>query len=153
VELICKEMGPFAQQKSIQLECGVSGLDFQLACDLEKLLQVFSNIVGNAIKFSERDTRIEIRASRWGSQGSITVQDQGPGIPVDQLPHIFDRYWQSKETAHLGTGLGLAIAKGIVDAHLGQILVKSQLGKGTTFEVVLPTHNQAIIDSTVAFHH
>ena len=79
-----------------------------------------------------------MRADRTGDVVRFAVTDRGPGIAAEQLPHIFDRYWQVKETAQLGTGLGLAIAKGIVEAHGGRIWVESEVGKGTTFFFTLP---------------
>ncbi|HLM45687.1 MAG TPA: HAMP domain-containing sensor histidine kinase, partial [Myxococcaceae bacterium] len=64
--------------------------------------------------------------------------DSGPGIPRDRLPHVFDPYWQAKETARQGTGLGLYIARGIVEAHGGRLWVESEPGQGSTFFFTLP---------------
>jgi len=72
------------------------------------------------------------------------VTDTGPGIPEDQLPRLFDRYWQAKRTARLGTGLGLTIAKGIIEAQGGRIGVESKLGIGSTFFFTLPRANPPI---------
>ena len=68
----------------------------------------------------------------------FSVSDTGPGIPADQLAHIFERYWQSRRTARHGAGLGLPIAKGIVEAHAGSIRAESERGSGTTLIFTLP---------------
>ena len=68
----------------------------------------------------------------------FSVADTGTGIRPDELPHVFDRYWQAKETARLGTGLGLSIAEGLVEAHGGRIWVESTPGRGSTFFFTIP---------------
>ena len=75
----------------------------------------------------------------------FSVEDTGCGIPEANLPHVFDRYWQAKETAHLGTGLVLAIAKGLVEAHGGTISVASRVGHGTTFSFTLPLASKPVV--------
>jgi signal transduction histidine kinase len=104
-----------------------------IRCDKERMLQVFSNIIGNAIKFSPEQGQIFIRADKRRDVVTFSVRDEGPGIPPEHLPHLFNRYWQAPSTARLGTGLGLAIVHGIITAHGGRIWVESKLGKGTTF--------------------
>ena len=68
----------------------------------------------------------------------FAVKDTGPGIPKEQLPHLFNRYWQARKLAQEGSGLGLYIAKGIIEAHGGQLWVESQVGSGSTFFFTLP---------------
>ncbi|HEX2718592.1 MAG TPA: ATP-binding protein [Gemmatimonadaceae bacterium] len=106
--------------------------------DRERILQVLGNLAGNAVKFTPRDGTITVGA-RSSSAGAATifVADTGPGIPAEQLPHLFDRYWQANARDRRGVGLGLAIAKGIVEAHGGTIEVESEVGKGTTFSFTL----------------
>ena len=86
----------------------------------------------------------------YGRTGELvacfSVEDTGRGIVADDLPFVFDRYWQAKETAHLGTGLGLAIAKGIVVAHGGSISVDSQIGRGTKFSFTIPLARSPRVD-------
>lgn len=82
---------------------------------------------------------------------TFAVIDEGPGIAPEDLPHVFERYWQAGETKQLGTGLGLAIAKGIVEAHGGQLGVESELGKGSTFTFTLPVAPRAV-DQPPAAH-
>jgi signal transduction histidine kinase len=107
--------------------------------DRARMIQVFSNLVGNAIKFTPPDGRIEVAIHDTESGSvSFSVRDTGTGIAPDALPHVFDRYWQPEQTRGQGTGLGLAIAKGIVEAHGGRISARSRLGEGSTFFFTLP---------------
>ncbi len=126
-----------ASQKGLRVDADVVG-DIAVLCDRGRMLQVFSNLIGNAIKFTPRGGAITIRVEPRARDVRFFVSDTGPGIPTDQLPHIFERFWQAKRTARLGTGLGLTIAKGIIEAHGGQIGVESQVGGGSTFFFTLP---------------
>jgi signal transduction histidine kinase len=103
--------------------------------------QVFLNILTNAIQAITREGRIEIKS--WSGNGEIhfAFSDSGGGIPAELLPRIFDPFFTTKETGK-GTGLGLGICYQIVKKHGGQIKVKSQLGVGSTFEVILPIKQQ-----------
>ncbi|MGH7269845.1 MAG: ATP-binding protein [Polyangiaceae bacterium] len=111
--------------------------DTHVLCDRGRLLQVFSNLLGNAIKFTPNDGTVTVRVEPHEDKVRFSIEDTGSGIPEDQLPHIFERYWQAKRTARLGTGLGLSIAKGIIEAHGGTIAVFSQIGVGSTFSFTL----------------
>jgi len=106
--------------------------------DAARLEQVLSNVIGNAIKYTPRGGGIALRA-RADDDATVTVEvsDTGPGIPADQLPHVFDRYWQSARTGRHGAGLGLPIAKGIIEAHGGKIWVSSEAGGGATVRFTL----------------
>ncbi|MEP6861123.1 MAG: hybrid sensor histidine kinase/response regulator [Deltaproteobacteria bacterium] len=107
--------------------------------DRRRLLQVFSNILGNAVKFTPASGRVSVRAIPIeGPYIQFAIADSGPGIRQHELPFVFDRFWQAKETAKAGTGLGLAICKGIVQQHGGSIWVESQPGSGTTFYFTMP---------------
>ena len=123
----------------------------RVMADAERVVQILSNVVGNAIKFTPRGGRVTVAVERAGPElpengGEpaapavlFIVRDDGPGFPAAQLPHIFDRYWQSRRTGRTsGAGLGLPIAKGIVEAHGGRIRVASAEGEGTTVEFTLP---------------
>lgn len=110
----------------------------QVPCDRERVIQVLSNLVGNAVKFTPAGEQIALRAEADPAGVRFSIADRGPGIPGDDLPHVFDRYWQAKKTARLGIGLGLSIAKGIVDAHGGRIWAESEPGRGSTFFFTLP---------------
>ncbi|HEX7018425.1 MAG TPA: PAS domain S-box protein [Gemmatimonadaceae bacterium] len=107
--------------------------------DAERLQQVLSNLVGNACKFTSAGGTITIRVERAGDSAQVSVNDTGRGIPAEDLPHLFDRFWQSRRGARQrGTGLGLAIAKGIVEAHGGRLWAESTEGSGSTFYFTIP---------------
>lgn len=131
-------LGPLAAAKRIALVTDLSPALPNVVADRERILQVFSNLGGNAIKFTREDGRIEIRAIVRDATVEFAVRDTGPGIAPEDLPHIFDRFWQSRKTARAGVGLGLAIAKGIVESHDGGMRVESELGSGSTFTFTLP---------------
>jgi PAS domain S-box-containing protein len=130
---------PLAVGSSIVLESSVpEGLPPVLA-DSARIQQVLSNLVGNAVKFTPRDGRITVCAEQVGGEIRFAVIDTGPGIPPEQVPHIFGQFWQASSSDRRGIGLGLAIAKGIVEAHKGTIWVESHVGLGSTFYFTLPT--------------
>jgi signal transduction histidine kinase len=106
--------------------------------DRHRVLQVLSNLIGNAMKFTPPGGMITYRAEPHDTTVQITVADTGPGIPNENLGDIFNPYWQAKRTARLGAGLGLPIAKGIVESHGGRIWVESEPGAGTKFHFTLP---------------
>jgi len=108
-----------------------------------RLLQVFTNLLGNAIKFNREKGSIKVKATYKSGDDKVTVSiaDTGVGIPKDKLPRIFDRFYQVDGTTsrkYGGTGLGLAITKSIVEAHGGRIWAESEVGKGSTFYFTLP---------------
>src|SRR6185437_2609759 len=96
------------------------------------LMQVLSNLLGNALKFTPEGRKITAQAMMAGDAVRISVVDAGSGIAEADLAHIFDRYWQANRQGAAGAGLGLAICKGIVEAHGGRIGATSTLGRGTT---------------------
>jgi PAS domain S-box-containing protein len=128
-----------AEANGITLECQLPPSLGSFPCDSNRLNQVLSNLLGNAIKFTPDGGTIRIEALETPSEIIISVADTGYGMAPEQLPKVFDRYWQAESTKRLGTGLGLAIAEGIVKAHGGRIWVESDLGKGTRFSFAIPT--------------
>ncbi|HEY0243177.1 MAG TPA: ATP-binding protein [Gemmatimonadaceae bacterium] len=138
VNEVMESATPLAGAKQIRVSGETSSDLPQVASDRERILQVFTNLIGNAIKFTPRGGEIRILASHDSGEVRFTVADSGPGIPAEHLDHVFDRYWQAKSTAKLGTGLGLSIAKGIVEAHGGRIWVESPPGSGAQFNFTLP---------------
>lgn len=109
--------------------------------DEDRINEVLGNLLSNAFKFTPRDGRVDLAVSGGGEQVVIEVRDTGVGIEPEQLPRVFDKFFQADnqaKTAAKGTGLGLAIAREIVEAHGGTISAESELGKGTTFRVMLP---------------
>jgi signal transduction histidine kinase/PAS domain-containing protein len=110
--------------------------------DRQRVLQVFENLIGNALKFTPPGGRITVGVVPQADCVLCSIRDTGPGIPAEALPHLFDRFWQarrSREDSRSGAGLGLAIAKGIVEAHGGRIWVESAPGEGSTFYFTIPT--------------
>lgn len=103
--------------------------------------EVFGNLLANALKFSPRGGRITLRASGHGGMVTFEIVDQGPAIPQDALPHVFDRYYRGRDVSgRVGTGLGLPIARAGVEAHGGTIEVETSPTGGTVFRVTLPIH-------------
>lgn len=131
---------PMADEKSQTLRVEVApGLS--VGGDRERLLQVMSNLLGNAVKFAPRNGTITARASVQDGWVHCTVSDDGPGIEPDLLDRVFEPYWSGESSK--GTGLGLSIVKGIVEAHGGTTSVQSQPGKGTTVGFRLPVAEPA----------
>ncbi len=129
---------PLASASHLRVETEVPEPSPMVSSDRERILQVFANLIGNAIKFTPKGGEIRIHAVCDSSEIRFVVADTGPGIPAEHLDHVFDRYWQAKSTAKLGTGLGLSIAKGIVEAHGGRIWVESPPNSGAQFNFTLP---------------
>ena len=128
---------PLAEQKGVRFTARVEEEGLLVAADRERLVQVLANLVANAIKFTERDGRVELRAGAARDRVCFDVRDTGKGIPAEVQPRLFERYWRSGSRAE-GVGLGLYIAKAIVTAHGGDIELESEEGTGTTFRVTLP---------------
>jgi signal transduction histidine kinase len=110
--------------------------------DRHRVMQVLSNLIGNAMKFTPAGGSITARAKDDGDDVLFTVTDTGTGIAPEHLGEIFHPYWQAKRTERLGAGLGLSITKGIVEAHGGRIWVESTPGVGTTFYFTMPREQQ-----------
>jgi len=106
--------------------------------DRERILQVLSNLLGNAVRFTPPGGAITLRADACEREVRFALEDTGPGIPPDDLPHVFDRFWRGQRSSRSGAGLGLAIARGIVEAHGGRIWAESVPGEGSTFYFTLP---------------
>ena len=106
----------------------------------KRVLQVLANLIGNALKFTPENGVIEVNGHRDGNAVRFSVVDSGPGIPADELPHLFGRFHQTRDNTqkHKGLGLGLSICKGLVEAHGGRIWVESQPGSGASFNFTLP---------------
>ncbi len=131
-----------AAQKGVSLDVRLREPLPAVSADHERVLQVFSNLIGNAIKFAPKGSRIVLEAALVDGEVRFSVTDGGPGIRPEDLPRIFDRFWQGGRADQQGTGLGLSIAKGIILAHGGRIWVESSLGVGSTFSFTLPVFDE-----------
>lgn len=132
-----QEFRPRCEATSLHLEIGPVA-DDAVRADPDRLMQVLSNLLDNAVKFTDPGGRVEVRAEATNGTVTFSVSDTGEGIPEDRLGSIFDRYAQAHEARRAGVGLGLAIVKEIVEAHGGRIWVESQPGRGSTFYFTLP---------------
>lgn len=133
------EMKPIADAGSVKISVDYAGQECEIMADRNKILQVLTNLTHNAIKYSPEGSMVEIRVKN--SDGCIIteVEDHGKGIPEEDLPRIFEKFYQSRYTrGHGGIGLGLAISRGIVDAHGGKMYAQSVVGKGSIFAFSLP---------------
>ncbi|NVJ07594.1 sensor histidine kinase [Myxococcus sp. AM001] len=130
---------PLALEKGQRLTVALApGLPPVLA-DRERILQVLANLVSNAIKFTPPGGAIEVRAGLVeGERVCVSVKDSGPGIPAEDAPHLFERFWRASHSPGRGTGLGLSIAWSLVAAHGGTLDVESREGQGSTFFFTLP---------------
>jgi two-component system phosphate regulon sensor histidine kinase PhoR len=141
LELV-EELQPNIQAKQLRLNLDMPEQSVAVTGDRNRLHQAFGNLLGNAIKYTPDGGRIGLRAASQDGQIIIQVSDTGVGIaPADQ-PYIFDKFFRAENVSesHEGTGLGLSIVKSVVERHYGRVWVTSELGKGTTFTVVLPTN-------------
>jgi len=130
-------LAPLAMEKGIDLSFNAApGL--QINGDPERLFQVLSNLIGNAIKFTPRLGNIDVSAVSNGEEIVFSVRDSGEGIAPEQLPQVFERYWTQTENNPTGSGLGLYITQGIVQAHGGRIEAQSELGRGSEFRFTVP---------------
>jgi signal transduction histidine kinase len=131
-------LGPIAREKSITFETTAPEDLPTVRADHGRILQVLSNLVGNAVKFTPTGGTISVSAARAGAKVRCSVADTGPGIPAAQIPRLFGKFWQAERGDGRGVGLGLAIARGIVEAHGGTIDVRSEVGQGSVFSFELP---------------
>ncbi|MCX7683139.1 MAG: GAF domain-containing sensor histidine kinase [Anaerolineae bacterium] len=110
--------------------------------DAQRLHQALLNLLSNAVKYSPQGSQVTVRVRHEEGVLAVSVSDRGPGIPLEALPNIFERFYRVPGTEKhiMGTGLGLTITQQIIEAHGGEITVESELGKGTTFTFTLPVH-------------
>ena len=127
-----------AAVKSLDLRLAPVGELPTVAADHDRILQLLANLIGNAIKFTPENGIIEVRVERADDMVRFDVADDGPGIPADELPNLFQPFWQAQRGSIEGAGLGLMIARGIVEAHGGTIWAESMVGEGSTFSFTLP---------------
>jgi two-component system phosphate regulon sensor histidine kinase PhoR len=138
---VVKMMETDAEQKNIQIECFCPTSPALVQADRTAMESLFTNLVSNAVKYTGAGGKVMISFGDQGNFVKVAVTDTGLGMKKEELSRIFDKFYRvkSSETRHIiGTGLGLAIVKNIVTDHHGSVAVESELGKGTTFSVLLP---------------
>lgn len=143
---VVEDLRPQANEKCIDVVAEVHEGPYPLVAlgDEQRIAQVFTNLVGNALKFTEPEGRIEVSLARQNGELQCSVRDTGCGIPADELDRVFDRFYQVEKVVTRksgGTGLGLAIVKNIVEAHGGRIWIESEIGHGTQVSFTLPGSN------------
>jgi PAS domain S-box-containing protein len=149
LERFPQEVGPLVRTAVAMMQSLAAKKSLELSTEIpddlpivplqgDRIMQVFSNLLGNAIKFTPAGGAIVTRAIRQGEEICFSVADTGLGISEEQLPHLFNLFWQASPGSRSGAGLGLAIAKGIVEAHGGRIWVESTVSAGSTFYFTLP---------------
>jgi signal transduction histidine kinase/CheY-like chemotaxis protein len=136
---LADEFRPLAEARGLTLSVEwTDAEDGTMLADRDRIGQVISNLVGNALKFTPAGGTVAVRGTCDGAWIRLSVRDSGVGIPAEHLPFLFDRFWQAHQHKRAGAGLGLFIAKGIVEAHGGAIAVESSPGAGTTFTFTVP---------------
>ena len=129
---------PLAARRDISLVPVPPEEGLRVRADAFRLSQALGNLLGNAIKFTPEGGEVTFRADRVGREVVFSVSDTGPGIPPEQMEHLFEQFWQARKNDKRGVGLGLTIVKGIVEAHGGRIWCRSNPGAGSTFSFALP---------------
>jgi signal transduction histidine kinase len=134
-----------ALQRGVTLQLDVQDRLPAIHADEIRLMQVLSNLLANALRYTPAGGRITLTAAAAGDGVTLSVQDTGPGIAPDDLPHIFDRFYRADKARSDGegeSGLGLAIARAVVEAHGGRIWAESEPGHGARIHIALPAHNR-----------
>ncbi len=133
-----EEHKQIAEEKGVELAGQWSAPPVMIAGDRDRISQLFSNLIGNAIKFTPEGGVVTVSAAQGPAMVAFSVTDSGPGIAAEHLPHLFDRFWQANKATRSGAGLGLSIARGIAEAHGGYLAVESVAGAGATFTFGIP---------------
>lgn len=143
---VIERLAPLAAQKGVALEAGDLP-EVRVRGDRSALLKVASNLVENAVKYTPGgEGRVQVLTGIGEGRAWLRVEDNGPGIAPEDLPHVFERFYRADKARHdegeasSGSGLGLAIAQGIAHAHGGEVTAQSEVGKGSVFELRLPPH-------------
>jgi signal transduction histidine kinase/ligand-binding sensor domain-containing protein/DNA-binding response OmpR family regulator len=148
VEFIKSEVSVFekiSNDKGVTISVETDQPKYPIEGDLLKIEGIVNNLMSNAVKFSPSNTQISVQLSVMGDGVALSISDQGPGIPAKDLPYVFDRFFQSKESLRLnkdGSGIGLSIVKNYVDLHHGRVQAYSEPGMGTKIMVYLPTKQE-----------
>jgi len=138
---VIQKMTPLANQAQVELLFSAEDAPVLIG-DADRLAQVFINLIDNGIKHSPQKRQVSVHLSQFAALAVVSIQDNGPGIPSDDVPRIFERFYQvdksRRRRSGYGSGLGLAIVKEIIQAHDGTITVQSSQGQGSVFVVKIP---------------
>jgi signal transduction histidine kinase len=141
VQAVVQALSEVAVKRGVALSSEAPAQPVELRFDRERVVQLLTNLVGNALKFTPTGGSVSVRLADRPDGAEIEVSDTGPGIPPDELPRVFERFYRGTNTGDAratGSGLGLAIVRSIVDMHAGEIDLASVVGKGTVFRITLP---------------
>jgi phosphoserine phosphatase RsbU/P len=133
-----RALEPLSESRGQQLTVSAPPEPVIIDVDAERLGRVLRNLLANAQKFGAENGKIEIEIRDEAENVRVSVRDDGPGIPLEEQAHIFDRFYRGGTAKAPGTGLGLAIAKGLVELHGGRLTVQSSPGQGSTFSLLMP---------------
>jgi signal transduction histidine kinase len=143
VEEAGRSLRSVAEEQGVRIECDVDpGVPATIRVDADRVRQIFSNLIGNALKFTPTGGRVTVGAAPAPGGVEFWVRDTGPGMDAGDLEHVFDRFWQARQQGSHGIGLGLSIAKGMTEAHGGEVRVESEEGRGSRFCFFLPLDEQ-----------
>ncbi len=135
---VCEQFRPQATESGQKLESRVERDIPLVPGDRDRLTQVLENLISNALRFTPAGGAVTVHVARQGGDAvACSVSDTGVGIAPEDLPHLFERFWQARRYRRGGAGLGLAIARGVVEAHGSALAVESEPGRGSTFSFVL----------------
>jgi signal transduction histidine kinase len=152
VSQLLEDLQPLAAAKGLRLRAQLPPQPLLVSCDRQRVSQVLSNLVGNALKFTPVGGSIVVSCEARGGEAVLVVSDTGPGIDPEQAGRIFERYYQADGGERRGVGLGLFIAKGIVEAHGGRIWVESEPGAGSCFSFTLGATEPAVSGQQLGQH-
>ena len=133
-----EQFAELARSRGVSLACHADPAIPQILADRARLVQALSNLIDNALRLTPSGGTVTVEALPAPGYVEFAVRDTGPGIPAEQLPHLFDRFWQGARARRGGAGLGLAIVKGIVEAHGGRVFAESRPGEGAVFRFWIP---------------
>ena len=153
IQAVVQALSEVAVERGVTLDSVVPSEPVLMRFDRERIVQLMTNLIGNALKFTPRGGAVAVRLEEGGDAATIEVSDTGHGIPADELPRIFDRFYRGTNTGEArasGSGLGLAIVRSIVDMHGGEIDLVSEVGSGTRFRITLPRASSPAIEAPSA---